>query len=175
MAWRSSGDTNGEVRQRRRRCATDPLTSGWMQLIDNLTRHGLINSPLVAAVSSPPYTYSAMMAHQSKAMKKVDRANYVPDKRFAYMDSPQSVPLPFLSLILSYGLRNVSDCWSRQIGFGATISAPHMHAHAAENLLGSFPKADFAGGSILDVGSGSCYCESPILLTIWLELICIRC
>jgi protein-L-isoaspartate(D-aspartate) O-methyltransferase len=44
-----------------------------------------------------------------------------------------------------------------RIGFGATISAPHMHAHAAENLLSSLPAADFAGGAILDVGSGSGY------------------
>ena len=45
----------------------------------------------------------------------------------------------------------------RQIGFGATISAPHMHAHAAENLLNFLPKADFKRGAILDVGSGSGY------------------
>lgn len=51
---------------------------------------------------------------------------------------------------------------SRRIGYGATISAPHMHAHAAENLLSSLPKADFAGGAILDVGSGSGYREPPL-------------
>ena len=39
-----------------------------------------------------------------------------------------------------------------------------MHAHAAENLLSSLPAADFEGGAILDVGSGSGYrklCRSP--------------
>jgi protein-L-isoaspartate(D-aspartate) O-methyltransferase len=45
---------------------------------------------------------------------------------------------------------------NRRIGYNATISAPHMHAHAAENLLSSLP-ADSHGGAILDVGSGSGY------------------
>jgi protein-L-isoaspartate(D-aspartate) O-methyltransferase len=65
----------------------------------------------------------------SDAMSKVDRVHYVPSKRYAYEDSPQT------------------------IGFGATISAPHMHAHAAENLL-PFLKP---GAKVLDVGSGSGY------------------
>ncbi|KAF6757311.1 protein-L-isoaspartate O-methyltransferase [Ephemerocybe angulata] len=64
-----------------------------------------------------------------KAMKAVDRANYVRDKRdvHAYDDLPQS------------------------IGFGVTISAPHMHAFAVEHLL------DFLhpGARVLDIGSGS--------------------
>lgn len=79
-------------------------------------------------------------------MKKVDRANYVPAKESAYEDSPQSVPSHFNKLT------------NRRIGYGATISAPHMHAHAAENLLSSLPSAD-SGGAILDVGSGSGYCK----------------
>ncbi|KAJ8580717.1 protein-L-isoaspartate O-methyltransferase [Rhizopogon salebrosus TDB-379] len=64
-----------------------------------------------------------------EAMTKVDRANYVIHKSEAYEDSPQS------------------------IGHGATISAPHMHAHAVEHLL------DFLGPGkrVLDVGSGSGY------------------
>ncbi|WVQ98713.1 protein-L-isoaspartate O-methyltransferase [Kwoniella sp. CBS 9459] len=74
----------------------------------------------------------------AEAMRKVDRKNYVPDPTWAYEDSPQ------------------------RIGFGATISAPHMHAHACENLLPFLPSAqpDAEGsvrGSILDVGSGSGY------------------
>jgi protein-L-isoaspartate(D-aspartate) O-methyltransferase len=43
----------------------------------------------------------------------------------------------------------------RRIGYNATISAPHMHAHAAENLLSLLPSNN--GGAILDVGSGSGY------------------
>merc|ERR1712093_939634 len=45
------------------------------------------------------------------AMLNVDRAHYCPDPEYAYEDSPQS------------------------IGHAATISAPHMHASAAESLL----------------------------------------
>ncbi|KAG8942697.1 hypothetical protein FRC03_002923 [Tulasnella sp. 419] len=65
----------------------------------------------------------------AEAMKKVDRANYVLNRRDAYDDSPQS------------------------IRYGATISAPHMHAHAAENLLPLLKP----GARVLDVGSGSGY------------------
>ncbi|WRT67107.1 protein-L-isoaspartate O-methyltransferase [Kwoniella shivajii] len=98
MAWMSSGRTNAE-------------------LIDKMSRNGLINSSQVA-----------------EAMRKVDRKNYVPDTAYAYEDSPQ------------------------RIGFGATISAPHMHAHACENLLSFLPVADSPHtGAILDVGSGSGY------------------
>jgi len=93
MAWTCSGRSNAE-------------------LIENMAKMGLINSPRVSA-----------------AMKKVDRANYVLSKETAYDDSPQS------------------------IDYGATISAPHMHAHAAENLL-AFLKP---GAKVLDVGSGSGY------------------
>ena len=58
---------------------------------------------------------------------QVDRAHYSPS--LPYFDSPQS------------------------IGFGATISAPHMHAGAAESLLPVLgPNA-----RVLDVGSGSGY------------------
>lgn len=46
---------------------------------------------------------------------------------------------------------------ARRIGYNATISAPHMHAHAAENLLSSLPDPNMEGGAILDVGSGSGY------------------
>lgn len=55
-----------------------------VELISNLRTQGLINSSRVA-----------------DAMKQVDRANYCPDKRSAYQDSPQP------------------------IGYSATISAPH--------------------------------------------------
>jgi len=74
------------------------------------------------------------------AMKKVDRANYVlAGPRGAYEDSPQ------------------------YIGHDATISAPHMHAMAAEHLSAKRPGDTgpspflFPGAKVLDVGSGSGY------------------
>ncbi|KAI5806338.1 protein-L-isoaspartate O-methyltransferase [Geopyxis carbonaria] len=58
---------------------------------------------------------------------KVDRAHFSPTN--PYEDSPQ------------------------HIGFDATISAPHMHAYAAEALLHRLDP----GSNVLDVGSGSGY------------------
>src|ERR1700722_10386989 len=65
------------------------------------------------------------------AMSAVDRAHFCPSPSFAYEDSPQT------------------------IGYGATISAPHMHASAAESLL-PYIKPD-RDCRILDIGSGSGY------------------
>lgn len=63
----------------------------------------------------------------ANAMLAVDRAHYT--SAFPYDDSPQP------------------------IGFSATISAPHMHASAAESLLPHLhPSA-----RVLDIGSGSGY------------------
>ncbi|KZT07095.1 Pcmt1-prov protein [Laetiporus sulphureus 93-53] len=63
------------------------------------------------------------------AMTKVDRAHYIRNKWEAYEDAPQP------------------------IGYGATISAPHMHAHALQNLQPYLRP----GARVLDVGSGSGY------------------
>nr|XP_033807171.1 protein-L-isoaspartate(D-aspartate) O-methyltransferase-like isoform X2 [Geotrypetes seraphini] len=60
-------------------------------------------------------------------MLATDRAHYI--KYFSYMDSPQT------------------------IGYKATISAPHMHAHALELLKDKLVE----GAKALDVGSGSGY------------------
>ena len=60
-------------------------------------------------------------------MTAVDRGAYCPSK--PYVDSPQ------------------------RIGFGATISAPHMHAYALEWLAGHLQP----GRRVLDVGCGSGY------------------
>ncbi|KAB7497913.1 Protein-L-isoaspartate(D-aspartate) O-methyltransferase [Armadillidium nasatum] len=62
-----------------------------------------------------------------RVMLKVDRGKY--SKRNPYMDSPQG------------------------IGYGVTISAPHMHAHALELLKDQLKE----GNRALDVGSGSGY------------------
>ncbi|KAK4051189.1 hypothetical protein OIV83_003011 [Microbotryomycetes sp. JL201] len=64
-----------------------------------------------------------------EAFMKVDRAHFCISQRGAYDDSPM------------------------YLMDGATISAPHMHAHALENLEG-FIKP---GSNVLDVGCGSGY------------------
>jgi len=46
-----------------------------------------------------------------------------------------------------------SISWRRDIGYDATISAPHMHAYAAQYLLPYL----YPGAKVLDVGSGSGY------------------
>eukprot|EP00485_Elphidium_margaritaceum_P005799 CAMPEP_0202690996 /NCGR_PEP_ID=MMETSP1385-20130828/5843_1 /ASSEMBLY_ACC=CAM_ASM_000861 /TAXON_ID=933848 /ORGANISM="Elphidium margaritaceum" /LENGTH=227 /DNA_ID=CAMNT_0049346337 /DNA_START=30 /DNA_END=713 /DNA_ORIENTATION=+ len=63
----------------------------------------------------------------AQAMLKVDRSDFAPVSPFE--DSPQ------------------------RIGFGATISAPHMHAYALEALFDHLQP----GCTALDVGSGSGY------------------
>jgi len=62
------------------------------------------------------------------AMRAVDRANYAPSS--PYEDSPQ------------------------QIGYSATISAPHMHAYALEILR---PFVEEPNSKVMDVGCGSGY------------------
>lgn len=62
-----------------------------------------------------------------QAMLSIDRSNY--SKHQPFMDAPQS------------------------IGYGVTISAPHMHAHALELLKDQLVH----GTRALDVGSGSGY------------------
>lgn len=88
--------------------------------------HGRTNDGLVSALQKNKLITSDRVA---TAMRKVDRKNYVRVHQDAYFDAPSS------------------------IDFGATISAPHMHAHAAEYLLPLFRP----GARILDVGSGSGY------------------
>jgi len=90
------------------------------------TSHGRNNNDLIDNMNRNGLLKSDRVI---EAMKKVDRANYVRLKSDAYYDAPS------------------------HIEFGATISAPHMHAHDAENLL---PLCK-PGAKILDVGSGSGY------------------
>ncbi|KAI4109203.1 MAG: hypothetical protein L6R37_000634 [Teloschistes peruensis] len=85
---------------------------------------GSSNAALIANLKNNGLIQSEKVA---QAMLGVDRAHYAP--ALAYQDSPQ------------------------HIGFSATISAPHMHASAAESLLPFLhPSA-----RVLDVGSGSGY------------------
>ncbi|KAH9823416.1 protein-L-isoaspartate O-methyltransferase [Melampsora americana] len=90
--------------------------------------HGATNAELITKLHSAGLIQSSRVL---EAMNKVDRAKYVLKNYLseAYQDRPQP------------------------IGHGATISAPHMHASALENLL-PFLKP---GARVLDVGSGSGY------------------
>jgi len=67
-----------------------------------------------------------------EAMKKTNRKDFAPGD--PYQDSPQ------------------------RIGHGATISAPHMHAHALDLLVDYLGE----GASVLDVGCGSGYLLAAI-------------
>ncbi|KAH8103032.1 protein-L-isoaspartate O-methyltransferase [Cristinia sonorae] len=95
------------------------------------TCSGSTSAELIANMAKSGLIHSDRVA---AAMKQVDRANYVLNKHHAYEDSPQP------------------------IGYEATISAPHMHAHAAENLQ-AFLKP---GSNVLDVGSGSGYLSAVL-------------
>ena len=83
--------------------------------------HGSSNNDLVKKLKSMGIIKSAGV---EAAMRKVDRGNFSP--RTPYVDSPQ------------------------HIGYGVTISAPHMHAHALEMLKNYLQEGMVA----LDVGSG---------------------
>ena len=64
-------------------------------------------------------------------MKRVDRTNYVKDGRYAYEDSPQ-----YVDHLRELG-RGTEVRIVRPIGFGATISAPHMVS--GSNMTSSAP------------------------------------
>ena len=83
--------------------------------------HGRDNNDLVSQLARNKILKTQRV---QEAMRKVDRGNYCDFS--AYLDSPQS------------------------IGYGVTISAPHMHAHALEMLKDHL----FEGAKALDVGSG---------------------
>ena len=68
------------------------------------------------------------------AMAAVDRANYCQPQTNVYQDAPQ------------------------RIGWGITISAPHMHARALEELNTKLQP----GSTALDVGSGSGYLSAAM-------------
>ncbi|CAG4971838.1 unnamed protein product [Parnassius apollo] len=86
--------------------------------------HGVNNADMIKNLRANGIIKSDVVAN---AMNAVDRKNYCPHA--PYQDSPQS------------------------IGYSATISAPHMHAHALEILKQQL----IPGEKALDVGSGSGY------------------
>ncbi|XP_066978548.1 protein-L-isoaspartate(D-aspartate) O-methyltransferase-like isoform X3 [Macrobrachium rosenbergii] len=86
--------------------------------------HGRDNADMVRHLKANQIIRSPEV---ERVMLRVDRGLY--SKHNPYMDSPQG------------------------IGYGVTISAPHMHAHALELLSNHLKK----GNRALDVGSGSGY------------------
>jgi len=88
--------------------------------------HGVDNASLIAKLTQNSIIHNPRV---QKAMMLVDRGNFVHNIQDAYYDNP--VP----------------------IGHGATISAPHMHAHVLELLADKL----IPGAKVLDVGSGSGY------------------
>ncbi|GAA5970997.1 hypothetical protein JCM3765_002289 [Sporobolomyces pararoseus] len=94
---------------------------------------GSTNSELIANLTKHSILKTPRVV---QALNQVDRKYYVQTNPYA--DSPQ------------------------RIGYGATISAPHMHAHAVEHLE-PFLKP---GAHVLDIGSGSGY-----LLSIFHQLV----
>ncbi|KAL9932095.1 hypothetical protein V8E36_009156 [Tilletia maclaganii] len=91
---------------------------------------GRSNAELIANLRKASIIESDAVA---EAMGAVDRKNYIPSRPPAatsYADAPQ------------------------YIEYGATISAPHMHAYALESLA---PFLKRPAASVLDVGSGSGY------------------
>ncbi|KAL8711077.1 MAG: hypothetical protein Q9220_004458 [cf. Caloplaca sp. 1 TL-2023] len=105
---------------------TSSATMAWMSSGGSNT--ALINNLKTHRLITSDRVAQAMLALISKLLVvQVDRAHYAP--ALPYQDSPQP------------------------IGHSATISAPHMHASAAESLLPHLhPTA-----RILDIGSGSGY------------------
>ena len=81
---------------------------------------------LIERLISKHVIYSQKVIH---VMACVDRAEFVRNSADAYQDKPQ------------------------QIGYNATISAPHMHGHALEWLKDLI----LPGSTVLDVGCGSGY------------------
>lgn len=64
-----------------------------------------------------------------------------------------------------YCVRGSGDPYTDQplpIGYGQTISAPHMHAHCLENLEDHLRP----GGHVLDVGSGSGYLAAAMMTMV---------
>ncbi|KAF2663591.1 PCMT-domain-containing protein [Microthyrium microscopicum] len=141
----SISDTHKVLQKRSKSTDSSPITALYSPKTTNLTISNLIR------LSRPLSTRRITMAWRSSgatntalienlfsngliksirvkdAMLNVDRGHYAP--REPYADTPQYV------------------------GHHATISAPHMHAHACEALLSVLKP----NGRVLDVGSGSGY------------------
>ena len=112
------------------------------ELVENMRKAGIIggSGDKGEEASSPQDKAAQISALVHRAMLGTDRGSYCPRGADPYEDAPQRLGL----------------------GTTATISAPHMHAHALETLgVALVEKAERTEGSlsvkILDVGCGSGY------------------
>ena len=134
LAFSSSGVTNKdttagfckekgctEQRERKTQSTSQPEQETVRSTGMEWRSHGRDNNDLVSQLMRNKIVKTKRV---EEAMRKVDRGNYC--DLSPYMDSPQS------------------------IGYGVTISAPHMHAHALEMLKDHL----YEGAKALDVGSG---------------------
>lgn len=98
------------------------------------TCHGSSQRDMVEKLSSAGIIKSTAVR---KALLLVDRANYVGNPSNGYLDAPQAT------------------------GYGQTISAPHMHSHALEEIVPTLislsQKDEITELKVLDVGCGSGY------------------
>ncbi|KAH7646083.1 protein-l-isoaspartate o-methyltransferase-like protein [Dermatophagoides farinae] len=95
--------------------------------------HGKTNRELVENLKKNGIIQDSRVEN---ALLSVDRGNFIDNEK--YVDSPRS------------------------IGFGATISAPHMHAYALELLKDHLVE----GETVLDVGSGSGYLTACMAIMV---------
>ncbi|KAL9099348.1 MAG: hypothetical protein Q9163_005139 [Psora crenata] len=138
MAWFSSGSTNAA-------------------LITNLAKNGLISSDRVKkamlAVRLPHSTLPAkppttkFPPHLGKEKKERKRKEKKSKNTNVLLPTHKQVDRTHYSPISPY------EDSPQPIGYGATISAPHMHAAACESLLPYLQPS----ARVLDIGSGSGY------------------
>ncbi|OTF80166.1 protein-L-isoaspartate(D-aspartate) O-methyltransferase-like, partial [Euroglyphus maynei] len=95
--------------------------------------HGKTNQEMVENLKKNSIVQDSRVEN---ALLSVDRGNFVDSSK--YVDSPMS------------------------IGYGATISAPHMHAYALELLKDHLVD----GETVLDVGSGSGYLTACMAIMV---------
>lgn len=105
----------------------------WQVIMMAWRSHGKSNADMVRQLRANGIIKSNTV---ESAMLEVDRGNYCLNN--PYMDAPQG------------------------IGYGVTISAPHMHAHALELLKDKLVEGEKA----LDVGSGSGYLTSCMAIML---------
>lgn len=97
------------------------------------TKHNCINDNNFKLVENLVSRGFIISSEVKRVFCEIDRSDFIPDvsKEHSYLDNPV------------------------YIGYGATISAPHMHALALETFMKVLKTHNANNITILDVGSGS--------------------